>query len=411
MEIDTSLPAGPPGQPPYHLLFVPLTSSPYANAYQLDFATDSTEVSFVQTFPSDTPYVIVGSDGSSFSSGGTTNATNVASGTVTDCLADKSSSRFDWSITTVNSCAPAHVSWDNAHGIPSFYGIIPGGQSFIIPQDRTSTANGFDWISGVAPGSTFYIIGNDDRGPGTGGVQRVDVALSLTPTNAPCPNPSGLVQASTTSSSSSSEPTSTGDGTQVESSNKRSALNAGVIAGGIVGGVVGLGLILLSLFLWHRLRRSKHTRPVDLVYEGDSEVGAHSPSFPHTHTNPDPYFVWNADISAATDSTTAISASDRQLDVGQSESETSGTSAASDFAAALLPPTTTGSRKGASLLKNVRVVMHEDSGFRPEGGENLEEVVELPPAYTNLKPVVVAAAQRNATAPDTLSESREGRSV
>lgn len=56
---------------------------------------------------------------------------------------------------------------------PTFQGIIPGGQSFSIPESNFSTVSeegyGFTWTPSLRIGTTVIITGGDDRGPGTAG--------------------------------------------------------------------------------------------------------------------------------------------------------------------------------------------------------------------------------------------------
>jgi len=56
---------------------------------------------------------------------------------------------------------------------PTFRGLIPGGQSFQIPQGSISfidgQGTGFSWTPSVRAGSTVIITAGDDRGRGDGG--------------------------------------------------------------------------------------------------------------------------------------------------------------------------------------------------------------------------------------------------
>jgi hypothetical protein len=65
----------------------------------------------------------------------------------------------------------------------NFYGTIPGGTSFAIPQGSLSTTNatgtGFNWTVDIAGGTNVLLIGNDDRGIGAGGVAAVTIAESM----------------------------------------------------------------------------------------------------------------------------------------------------------------------------------------------------------------------------------------
>jgi hypothetical protein len=55
----------------------------------------------------------------------------------------------------------------------SFYGTIPGGTSFAIPQgslsSNTDTGTGFNWTVDIAGGTNVLLVANDDRGTGSGG--------------------------------------------------------------------------------------------------------------------------------------------------------------------------------------------------------------------------------------------------
>lgn len=56
---------------------------------------------------------------------------------------------------------------------PSFQGVIPGGNSFSVPQSSLTTVPeqglGFDWKPSVRAGTTVILTGGDDRGLGTAG--------------------------------------------------------------------------------------------------------------------------------------------------------------------------------------------------------------------------------------------------
>jgi hypothetical protein len=57
--------------------------------------------------------------------------------------------------------------------MPNFLGVIPGGESFAIPQGEItqmpSQGTGFSWTPNVRGGTTLMLIGGDNRGNGTGG--------------------------------------------------------------------------------------------------------------------------------------------------------------------------------------------------------------------------------------------------
>ena len=64
----------------------------------------------------------------------------------------------------------------------NFYGTIPGGTSFAIPQGSLSTNNdtgtGFNWTVDIAGGTNILLIGSDDRGIGSGGSAGFTIAYA-----------------------------------------------------------------------------------------------------------------------------------------------------------------------------------------------------------------------------------------
>jgi hypothetical protein len=56
---------------------------------------------------------------------------------------------------------------------PNFLGVIPGGQSFIVPESNITTltplTSGFTWNPSIRAGTTLILIGGDNRGNGSGG--------------------------------------------------------------------------------------------------------------------------------------------------------------------------------------------------------------------------------------------------
>jgi hypothetical protein len=58
---------------------------------------------------------------------------------------------------------------------PNFLGVIPGGQSFAIPQSTITDQSaqglgtGFSWKPSIRGGTTLIIVGGDNRGNGTAG--------------------------------------------------------------------------------------------------------------------------------------------------------------------------------------------------------------------------------------------------
>jgi hypothetical protein len=96
-----------------------------------------------------------------------------------------------------------------AYSTVNFHGVIPGGDSFNIPQSSLSTntdnTTGFSWTVDIASGTDIIVVGGDDRGIGSGGNSPFTVAPS---SNISCL--SSTSPSSTPGSPAGSTPTSTG---------------------------------------------------------------------------------------------------------------------------------------------------------------------------------------------------------
>lgn len=64
---------------------------------------------------------------------------------------------------------------------PNFLGVIPGGQSFAVPEGTLTTVPsqglGFTWVPSLRAGITLTLMGGDARGNGTAG--RIQNVVSL----------------------------------------------------------------------------------------------------------------------------------------------------------------------------------------------------------------------------------------
>ena len=56
---------------------------------------------------------------------------------------------------------------------PNFLGVIPGGQSFAVPESNLtnvqSEGTGFSWTPSIRAGTTLILVGGDNRGNGSAG--------------------------------------------------------------------------------------------------------------------------------------------------------------------------------------------------------------------------------------------------
>ena len=82
------------------------------------------------------------------------------------------------SAISISDIFPHHIT---ACSTVNFYGVIPGGDSFNIPQGSLSSDNngiGFSWIVDITGGTNTFVVAGDDRGIGAGGSAAFIVAYS-----------------------------------------------------------------------------------------------------------------------------------------------------------------------------------------------------------------------------------------
>ena len=214
------------GSPPYKVLIIPVGPSTAPNNVEVrtvidqTFPNNGTTISFPLRFPTNSQFVAVVrsstlvsssfrphtrpaaqvSDQSGFGSGGTSVSVTVQSSSNSSCY-DTSQTvqpQFVFSLypdKSLTQCSTTRLWWDNTtvqgyaikkppfrdhsaltsriFSIPTFQGLIPGGQSFQIPQGDISSIDGqgtgFSWIPSVRAGSTVIITAGDNRGSGNGG--------------------------------------------------------------------------------------------------------------------------------------------------------------------------------------------------------------------------------------------------
>ena len=247
------------------------------------------------------------------------------------------------------------------------------------------STTGFDWTPNVRTGTSIILVAGDDNGVGSGG--SVNTAVGNNPNgddscisgNSPSSTPgpaAGAVETGTPN---------TGSG--------GSSTNAGAIAGGVVGGLAAI--IIIALLMWFFMRRRRHKRQahqdLDLLPGEGPQIGENRDEF----YQPEPFVI---PASSRGNSTYDDHTRPSMSDVGRRYSAISTTDASeSQYTSALGVGAaggtrTTASRKspgGPHVLRPVNVVQHEDAGEVPEAGGSGDgevETVELPPAYTMVKP-------------------------
>ncbi|KAG5652090.1 hypothetical protein H0H81_006353 [Sphagnurus paluster] len=278
-------------------------------------------------------------------------------------------------------------------GTPNFLGLIPGGQSFAIPESEItnvpSQGTGFSWTPSLRGGTTLIIVGGDARGNGTAGSSLNTVS------NGPNNIGTCLSDASPSSTPGSpaggSYPTSSTGGTGGGSSGN----NIGGIIGGVVGGIVALAAIALLLLFYRRrsnLQRKQKERPVDLL---NSDEGDESPNDFANGNNrnelpeyyqPEPFTVPDPTIASTYDEDFGGMSEGRPLS-GYSVTTRSGTPDILSSYGGGGSVTTSGGRKGPlRQMRPVNIIQHDDAGPSSVARDTEEPVtVELPPAYTNIR--------------------------
>ncbi|KAG5646378.1 hypothetical protein DXG03_003701 [Asterophora parasitica] len=396
--------SGSGGKPPYRVLILPFGPTPLAQNIEArkiidqPFPGDSTSVSFKLNFPANSQFVAVVSDTTGFGSGGTSVAAEVTSSGDNSCFDSTKNviPNFVFSIEPPNQivqCQPTRIWWDKTtvQGTPNFLGLIPGGQSFAIPEseitDLIAQGTGFSWTPSVRGGTTLIIVGGDNRGNGTAGS-----ALN-TVSNGPNNIGTCLSDASPSSTPGSpaggSYPTSPSGGGG--GGGGGGGTNVGAIVGGVVGGLVAV-VALLLLLLFFRRRSKAHTkqkeRPVDLLNVDDGDEPPNNRASRNElpeYYQPEPFTVPDPTIASTYDGEGAATSEARPLS-GYTTTSRSGTpDILSSYGGGSL--TTGGGRKGAMRpMRPVNVIQHDDAGpSEPLIPMEQAETVELPPAYTNIR--------------------------
>ncbi|PFH49873.1 hypothetical protein AMATHDRAFT_62260 [Amanita thiersii Skay4041] len=421
---------GSGGKPPYRVLIIPFGPTPLANNVEVrtimdkQFDDGSKTLSFQLPFPANSQFVAVVSDATGFGSGGTSVAAQVTDSKDASCIdpSKPAAPSFFFSIEPPNQivqCQPTRIWWekDSVRGTPNFLGVIPGGQSFTIPEskftDVQSQGTGFSWTPPLRGGTTLMIVGGDNRGNGSAGstLKVVDTGfqndVSCLSNSSPSSTPG--------SPAGGSYPTST-SGNSAGTGGGSGGTNVGAIVGGIIGGLaVLIGAVLLFFLLRRRdrARQRQKERPVDLLNADDDEddhpSGANDGAGDRSSRNdlpeyyrPQPYLVGAptiTDTDGRTDAGTELSYAGHRTTGSESRRLSALTSTSRSGTPDLLgtfgpgPGSTVSSstRKGGvpRQYRAVNIIQHEDagpSGPPPPADSEDPETIELPPAYTHIRP-------------------------
>ncbi|KAJ7754444.1 hypothetical protein B0H16DRAFT_1458948 [Mycena metata] len=421
------------GSPPYEVLVVPYGSSPLPNNIEARkiqaVQSSSANISFKLNFPANSQFVAVVSDSTGFGSGGTSVGVEVTSSSDSSCF--DASKMFRPTLCTL-SCpqTPSFNASQHEYGSPQSNapfkvgpingtrGVIPGGDSFEIPQGAITNVpaegTGFNWTAPLRGMTTLLLVGGDDRGNGTAGSTLYIVGSGDSNDNS-CLNsaspvsttgsPAGGSYSTSTSGagtgggsggSSGGGSGSSGGGSGSSGGSGGSKTNVGAIAGGVVGGVAGLlAIVLIALFFIRRRRlgRQEKVRP-DLLNderdEGD-EGGATRNELPQFY-QPEPFTAGRSSVGGLT-------ADDRHPSDLTDEHGRPISGVFSEGRSETPDPSTsmsTSTRKTAPMrqMRPVNIIQHADAGpsLPAQAGEEEPETVELPPAYTNIRKEAAAEA-------------------
>ncbi|KAF8262165.1 hypothetical protein EI94DRAFT_1744263 [Lactarius quietus] len=391
------------GQPPYSFLLIPNDKSPLPNGIEvrtvqnIPFPGNSTSLTFNLNYPENSSFVAVVTDSSGSGTGVVSTPVTVLESSDSSCYNPTQTIHPPWTFNAeitlgFTQCDSVRWWWlpKAVNGTVNFYGVIPGGNLFSLPEGSLSTDNttgtGFEWTIDIAGGTNVIILAGDDRGIGSGGSVGYP-AVSYSSNTSCLRNTS---PSSTAGTPPGSYPTSTDN-----RSNGRSgkSSNTGAIAGGVAGGLALMVCVALIAFFYARRRgysaiSTEHRVLVLHDYEDDDRSYQNHPY----DYELEPYVV--PDINVGSPSV-AASTSDRLLSTTSADIPSTQASASTNNVTIhkrALPP----------RLRPVNIVQHNDAG--PSGvpsarGAGEHETIELPPAYTNIGSVQSPHGNAETTTP------------
>ncbi|KAJ7100255.1 hypothetical protein B0H15DRAFT_819489 [Mycena belliarum] len=400
------------GSPPYSVLVVPNGISPLPKNIEVrkiqDETSQSSDISFKLNYPANSQFVAVVSDSTGFSSGGTSVGALVEPSSDASCF-DPSKNvapEIPFNIFpegVIAQCVSTRIWWDasQAQGTVKFQGVIPGGQSFEIPQgslsDVQGQGTGFSWTPPLRGMTSLIIVGGDNRGNGSAGSISLTVGSgpnndasclkSDSPSSTPGAPAGGSYQTSTATGSSPNSSSSGGSGGGGSTGSSKSKTNVAAIAGGTVGGVA---LLLVGFFVAlfamrrRRLRSEQRVRP-DLLLADSSRGGPGARNELPQHYQPEPFMAGAAVAKRP-------SADERRP--SNATDPTDGRSFLASESRSGTPDPSTGmsssTRKSGAPMRQMRpvnIIQHADAGpsAAPLPAAEEPETIELPPAYNNIR--------------------------
>ncbi|GBE78023.1 hypothetical protein BKA93DRAFT_171489 [Sparassis latifolia] len=297
-------------------------------------------------------------------------------------------------------------------------GVIPGGVSFILNAPAGATS--FDWTTNVASGTSIVFFMADSKGRQGGSTQVDVVGLS---DNASCltgsyPSSVANTPSATASASSSSSSSASSTNTADSATSNHSSVSGGTIAAAAIGSLLALVVIVLVIFFLLRRRRRARTgeypdenfyafrpkradQPVDLAHDSADNSpepvvqpypfyaasdAAIRPSSTTSHSNLlRPSTQYDSDVFPMQNpfSTASVLQRDSQMDAESVITEgLRGEPTGAIFSHGQGSGSSLGTRSKAAIAgvsgyaAPARFILHTDA----------EEVIELPPQYSDLRP-------------------------
>lgn len=375
------------GTAPFYLLLTPVYGTPH-NISIPDSAFSNGQGSFSAqlAFREGQKFLITMSDGTGFGTGGNTEVLTVGSSNGGSCNTTDPGVPFFYELNSaLQQCRAFTFSgYPQAIQPVTIMGIVPGGTSFVLRPPMNSAT--YDWTASVYNGTTiiFLMIDSQGRQGGSSDLWTVGVSDDLSCINSNSPSSTMLGSPTSTGAS----PTSTSDN---DNDNDKSSTSIAAIAGTVVGGLVFLAVaITMGLFFLKRRKDARsHSR-----WDDGTDFRCHSERL---HSDIDPVGPLSEQYTPASHVTNPFS-SPSELDIS---SRAHGTSLSYDtlprsatdispFTAQDAPPSiiSAAQRKaamaGSSSYKPSRFIVHTDAEDIPPPEEQ-EEVVELPPVYSERK--------------------------
>ncbi|KIK70912.1 hypothetical protein GYMLUDRAFT_66124 [Collybiopsis luxurians FD-317 M1] len=370
------------GSAPFYLLAVPVFGTP-RNFSIPDSAYSNGQGSFTTQvkFPQAQRYVLIMSDSTGFGKGGISPILQTTNTTAGSCNTTDTGPFFTFELNdNLAQCRSfTFDNYTNAIQPVEIMGIIPGGQPFVLSPPNGPTSYTWDSVD-IWNGTTtmFMMVDSKQNEGGASGTFNVGVS----------DDSSCISSGSPSATASQFAPTSSSSG----SSSRSSSNNLGAILGSVLGGVLILATVIaMTLFF---LRRRKERKDPNGWIEASGAYSRRSRARsddidlladvrdPTNPTSPTPFLPSSQygnqlshSSAAPYHSSYSLPSSAQYLPAG---TEVTPFTATSDEHRTT--QRTTKGPRGPPSNAQPRYIVHHDAEDVPE--EEAEEVVELPPQYS-----------------------------